>query len=209
VAEEWRGVLNAILYGLIFTPELSDESVDTAARQLIARRVYREPTQYYYDAIREALGRNVPMNSGMTEHSQADTRRFFERLLARLDHYRPWPEPPYLKQDISLWRTFGQARSVASIGSTELQVGNWLGELFDAVPDDDEDRRGLILRLRSGRMVALLAPANKTATGVTVLQREPVDPEAAVADFCEATGCSRDQITIVPARHSSLWNRSA
>jgi hypothetical protein len=208
MAEEWRGVLNAVLYGSIYTPELNDEAVDTTARQLIARRLYREPTQYYYDVIRDALSRNVPMNSGMTRHSQADTRRFFERLLTRLDHYRPWPEPPYLKQDISLWRTFGRARPVASISSTELQAGNWLGEIFDTVPGDDEDRRVLILRLRSGRMVALLAPANRTIKGVTVLQPEPIDPEAAVADFCEATGFSRDQIAIIPPKYGSLWHGS-
>jgi hypothetical protein len=201
----WQAAVDTVLYGLAFTPALDDEAVDTTARQLIARRRFRRPTEEYYDKVKYALTQNVPLNSsGLTNHDEVELRRFFQRLLARLDELRPWPEPPFLKQDIALWNTFATARPIATINATKLDVRDWLVELFDRLPDGDEERYGLILRLRSGRVVALLAPPNRTTKGVTILQQEPDDPAAAIADFCEATGYSRDQITIIPAKYGSL-----
>lgn len=199
MVEEWRGVLNTILYGLIFKPALDEQAVDTMARRLIARRLYRQPTQYYYDTIKYALGLDVPLNSGMTQHSQDEIRVFFQRLLTRLDEHRPWPEPPYLKQDIALWETFSQARPIATINETELEVRGWLREIFDPLPTTSGHRRGLILRLRSGQMVALLAPPTTREEGVVMLQREANDVKATVADFCTLTGFAPDKITILPA----------
>lgn len=187
-----------ILYGLIFTPRLDDQAVESTATALISRRVFRGPTDTYYQAIRRALESGATLNEGMSDHSEAETRDFLSRLLVRLDELRPWPQPSFEKQDIAQWGNLGNARAIGLIGTTRLTIEDRLREMFDPIPVGDGRQRGLILRLRSGRIVALLAPPVLADPGIALLQ--PADdssPAAALAEFCDLTGIPRDQVTEV------------
>jgi hypothetical protein len=191
--QHWRAAINMILYG--HQSALDDQAVDTTARRLIARRIFRDPPQDYYDVIKHALGLNVPLNDGISRHSQEETRRFFEELLSKLDHYRPWPEPPYVRQDVSLW---GQSRwtpPFASIDDTKQGVSSRLWEPLDRLPGTARDRYGLMLRLRGGRLIAFLAPPDITDRGVEIVQAGQGDPLDALTDFLAATGYGYDQVT--------------
>jgi hypothetical protein len=95
VDEEWRGRINAILYGLIFTRELDDAAVRRMADALIAGRTMPDGPAVYYAAIEPAL-RSGELLNDMIEapHSEEAIREFLARLAAELDARRPWPPSP-------------------------------------------------------------------------------------------------------------------
>ena len=88
---EWKGRINAILYGLIFTKELDDAAVRGMADALIAERTITGGPAVYLAAIEAALPSDEPLNDIIeAPHGEADIRDFLRRLAAELEARRPW-----------------------------------------------------------------------------------------------------------------------
>ena len=89
---EWKGRINAILYGLIFTKELDDAAVHRMADALVAGRTMPMGAAVYYAAIEPALRSGEALNDVIeAPHSEEAIRDFLARLAAELDARRPWP----------------------------------------------------------------------------------------------------------------------
>jgi hypothetical protein len=89
---EWKGGINAILYGLIFTRELDDAAVRRIADAVIAGQTMPAGPAVYYAAIEPALRSGEALNDVIeAPHSEAAIRDFLARLAAELDARRPWP----------------------------------------------------------------------------------------------------------------------
>lgn len=88
---EWKGRINAILYGLIFTKELDDAAVRRMADALIAGRTMPGGPAVYLAAIEAALPTDEPLNDIIAApHGEADIRDFLGRLAGELENRRPW-----------------------------------------------------------------------------------------------------------------------
>ena len=91
---EWRGRINALLYGLIFTKALDDAAVRRLADAVIAERTIPGGPAVYLAAIEAALPTDEPLNDIIeAPHSEADIRDFLRRLAGELERRRPWPPP--------------------------------------------------------------------------------------------------------------------
>ncbi|MEV4820506.1 hypothetical protein [Micromonospora sp. NPDC049274] len=91
-SRDWKGVINQILYGLIFTPQLDDPSAGQMAAAMVERRYFGDGPGVYADAIAWARQYAGPLTDEIeTPHSEHDFRDFLRRLAAELDERRPWP----------------------------------------------------------------------------------------------------------------------
>jgi hypothetical protein len=82
---DWRGRINQILYGLIFTQNLDDAAASQMAEAMQARRYFVDGAEEYRDAITEALGTDATLSNGIeTPHSEEEFRAFLARVLEKL-----------------------------------------------------------------------------------------------------------------------------
>ena len=82
---QWRGPVNQILYGVMFTPALDDTVVAEMADAMASRRYFLDGPETYRSAILAALGSSDRLVDALeTPHSEADFRAFLSRLADRL-----------------------------------------------------------------------------------------------------------------------------
>lgn len=82
---DWRGPVNQILYGLMFTPDLDDKTAAEMADAMMARRYFLDGPEVYERAIRAALATSEPLADAFdTPHNEEAFRGFLARLAARL-----------------------------------------------------------------------------------------------------------------------------
>lgn len=95
--QQWRGVVNGVLYMVQFEPTLDDESVVPArAEQLVARPLFDLPVAQIVDALRTALADGRPLTGGIPQpHDETTVRTFLTRLVDRMEAARPWTPPPF------------------------------------------------------------------------------------------------------------------
>jgi hypothetical protein len=194
---QWKGLVNQVLYAVMFQRALDGTAVDETARNMIYRRTLRDGAGAYRAAAEAALGQPGPLVDQIpTRHSEEAFRDFLRRLVERLDALRPWPEPPFVSQPLEEWAAFADGRAIARVEAPYMRVSHILNELFLPIPGDDERRRmGVILRLADGRVVALVG-APGAGERVLLLQRAAGgDPAATIAAFRAATGLSADLVT--------------
>ncbi|QIS12184.1 hypothetical protein [Nocardia arthritidis] len=92
MTEEWRGVVNAILYVVQFN-ELGPAEVSRVSRDLLTKPFFDLTADQEYRALLEALESGAELNATIgTRHSEAEIRDFLNRIVAELDDMRPWPE---------------------------------------------------------------------------------------------------------------------
>ncbi len=89
------------------------------------------------------------------------------------------------------WPTFGQATPIARIDRPAHQLTGAVGHPFDRA----DDRPVLLLRLRTGEVMALLGSTDPRSTSFTVLQRDPADPSELLAHFRDLTALRPTDIT--------------
>ena len=91
---EWKGVVNQILYGLIFTPKLDETTAAKMATAMVERRYFGDGPEVYADAIAQALPYHGPLTDEIdTPHSEEQFRAFLHWLGSHLDAQRPWQQP--------------------------------------------------------------------------------------------------------------------
>lgn len=190
----WRGGINTILYVLIYAGQLDEQQVARVADMIIEQRALPGGPAPYLQAIEDALASGDEVSSGIdTPHSEQEFRDFLTRLADRLKQSRPWPEPKLTKVDIGQWDTLSDARPIAKIDLSSFNVGQRIPEQFDRLPLGDGTLAGLMLRLRSGAVLGLLAPADGRTPGVTVLLRDG-DPDAVIDEFLSYTSVPPDSV---------------
>ncbi|MEV0805281.1 hypothetical protein [Micromonospora sp. NPDC050200] len=89
--DDWKGVVNQILYGLIFTAELDDVAAARMAEAMVERRYFGAGPGVYAAAITRARRHRGPLTDEMpTPHGEEGFRSFLGLLAAQLDARRPW-----------------------------------------------------------------------------------------------------------------------
>jgi hypothetical protein len=119
VTQEWRGAINGLLYGLIFTPEITDEAIADYADAALNYTVLGSGPKVYYEAIQEALASvNDRTAWQLPKFDQAQIVGFLRGLGNRLDALRAWPEPKFVQLEASRWATFANAVPIARLDAS-------------------------------------------------------------------------------------------
>lgn len=172
----WRGLVGAILYGIDLAEPLDEQAAERAGA-LIGQRMFTEPVEDYYRAAAAAL------ESG----EAGDARPFLERLVAELDARRPWPEPAFRQVPAAEVPELRTAPVLATLGVSRMQLEERLSRLFDKSVASEWHGPVLVLRLRTGDTVALVATGGYTEPGVA-LRANTNDPTSVLESFGTLTG---------------------
>jgi hypothetical protein len=191
-APEWRGLVNAVLYGIDLSAPVGDAEVSRRAGELIQQQMFTDPVEDYYAAASAALasGEQIGFEAG----EQAAARDFLTRLVDELDARRPWPVPPFREVGSAEWPALKETPVVARLTLSRMQVEERLSRLFDKQPPDGTSWPILLLRLRTGETVALQAPGGYTEPGVAIRAATSA-PAELLASFAQLTGIRTEEIT--------------
>lgn len=200
---EIRGRINMILYGIDAARGLGDDSAARLAGKIIDQNDFNGPVERYAQAIKSTLeiGALHPQNREMSRrYSEQELLGFLTRLDRHLDARRPWPAPPFTRLPAEQWSRFTAATPIAEIHQPAYQITERLGESFTEVATAaGEHLLVLVLKLRTGQVVALAGGADSGHPVFGVFQRDPADPVEVIARFREFAGLSPDEmITIRP-----------
>jgi hypothetical protein len=195
MAEDWRGPINGLLYGMIFEPEITDELVKGCANSAVNYTELGDGPAVYYEAIQQALasGERLDGLGQLPQFDQAQIAGFLRALADRLDALRPWPEPKFLRLQASTWATFANAVPIARLDTSILGVRKIVRGVFEPAGDDQPGRYVLMLKLATGETVALLG-SHGAGEKVTLLAAAADDPAAVIEHFTAATGFPADQV---------------
>jgi hypothetical protein len=92
MSDDWKGVVNQILFGVLDTPRLDDDAADRMARAMVERRYFGDGPAAYAAAVEQALEYSGPLADEVgTPHGEEAFRAFLRQLAARLEAHRPWP----------------------------------------------------------------------------------------------------------------------
>ena len=181
----WRGYVNQLTYGLDLGRHVDDEVVTRLVDALVQQRSFRHPVETYHDAATAALASGEPIARGAREDEVV--RDLLARLVRELDERRPWADPPFRTLGVEQWPRLATAPVIGRIPLSRMTVGERLCGIFEPVPAaSGEQVDVLVLRLRSGEQVGLVAPASFTERGVIV--RAHGDSRPTVAAIRELTG---------------------
>lgn len=182
----WRGYVNQVTYGLDLHQRVSDEDVAWLADDMIAQRTFTHPVATYYEATAAALQPGELSGGTGGEDTEQVERDFLTRFKQALDERRPWPEPPFSKGDLGDWDSLRAAPVIGRLALPQLDVETRLNRSFIGFPHDAGEVRALILRLRTGEHIALIAPPAVTERGIEV--RAHTNPESTRTAVRELTG---------------------
>ncbi|MFD8247876.1 hypothetical protein [Nocardia sp. NPDC059691] len=168
------------------------EVVGAAAEDLIDRVSYAQTVEEFYPALAQAVSAQTVPDPAVEAADGVDRDEilgFFARLLAELDRRRPWPGPVTVAVDPRTWPTPGSSRLIGwlDIGISALEWAVKAG--FAAVPDDDQ--AVLVLRLRSGQLIALVGEQDPDPARFMVLLPDldgQQDPVAVIAYLSRYAG---------------------
>ncbi|MFE9789621.1 hypothetical protein ACFYO7_30010 [Nocardia salmonicida] len=176
---------------MAYVENLSGDGIAVAAAEdLIDGISYVATVEDFYQALTQAFSAETLPDSVVElagGYSMAEILEFFGRLLAELDRRRPWPPPVAVPVDPHTWPTPGSSRLVGSIDSS-LSALEWAVKAgFADVPDDDQVV--LVLRLRTGQLIALVGEQGHAPTKFLVLlpdledQQDPVEVAAYLSRY--------------------------
>ncbi|MFE9446344.1 hypothetical protein ACFYO2_47385 [Streptomyces sp. NPDC006602] len=190
------GVVVAILYCLQFSRELSDEEVERIARMILERPIYDLTVEEQYAGIEAALAA-VAWEEDLSwqPHAEPSIRDFLRRLLERLDALRPWQEPPFRSLGFGRWEEYKRGVRLAHVRLYSPSQDQ-LHARLRTVPGDEDRLRGLVLRLRSGDEVALVAPPLPNGYDAVLMAVAPHRPAARVIEaFLTHTRYARERVS--------------
>ncbi|OIJ62769.1 hypothetical protein WN71_037820 [Streptomyces mangrovisoli] len=192
-------MLTAVLYCLQFSRELGDAEVERIARTVLDRPFSDLTAEEQYADLEAALATDDwERDLAWQPHDAASVRQFLRRLLARLDALRPWAEPPYRALGLDRWHAYRCGTPLAHV-RLRAPSQDVLHARLRTVPDDPHGLRAVVLRLRSGDEVALVAAPLPDGYDAVLLAVAPHRPAAEVTEaFVTHTGCPPDRVT--PAR---------
>lgn len=191
------GLVNEVLYGIDKVKDLgSDEVLARYADSLINQRNFLSPVSEYAEAVGRAVraGRlPYPAEELSRRFARAELLDFLARLASCLDELRPWPAPAFLKLDIGEWDTFARAKAIARIHCPAMEISGILNRSFDSVPLAPGKMAVIILRLRTGEVVAITS-ADPRSTVFTLLHRGTGNPHEVIEHLLAMTRFSPEEI---------------
>lgn len=184
-ASPWRGYINQLTYGIDLAQQVEDEVIQRRADSLVAQRIFSDPVERYYEAAKAALGSGEQLAED--GHQDGVVKDFLARLLRKLDEQHPWPVPPFRTLENDHWSDVESAPVIGRIPLTRKSVEERLSRIFRPVQGSrGEQFDVLVLRLRSGDLVGLIAPVSFSERGVSV--RAYGDQSSILASIREFTG---------------------
>jgi len=181
----WRGYVNQLTYGLDLKRRVDDEAVSWLADALIEQRIFGHRVETYYEAATAALASGESTAQEVGEEDAA--RDLLARLLRELDSRRPWPEPPYRTHGSDQWANLATAPVIGHIPMQRRRVEAQLNGVFRSMPAAGGGQIDvLVVSLRSGELVGLVAPESFTERSVTVCAHG--DPRTTATAIREYTG---------------------
>ncbi len=193
----WRGTLNQLLYVLEYYPAPEDAAIDAIAENMVERRIVPNGPEEYRQAYAQAL--QAPQLLGtqslQSVHDEASLRDIIARLLPRLDVRRPWPDERFVKLQSAQW-PYADAPTTAVIRTTRGLVEERIWQVFDYVGVAGARTPVIVLRQRTGEVVALIAstgprPQDRSTVALRVLHGGAT---SALASFMELTGFGADMV---------------
>lgn len=200
------GVVTAILYCLQFSRELDDEQVERISRMILEQPIYDLTTQEQYEEIEAACAADVwGKDLSWQPHGEPSVRDFLRRVVERLDGLRPWLEPPYRSLGVGRWEDFKRGTLLAHVRMGSM-AQDPLHVRLRPVPGDEHQLRGLVLRLRSGDEVALVAPPLSNTNDAVLMAVPPHRPaHEVIKAFVTHTGHPREQVS--PTARRRWWGK--
>lgn len=203
VAEQtWRGLVNQVRYALAYVRQPDEATAQVFAQRMIERRVFPSGPQAYLDGLAQAAQApqliEAPTPGGPDE---ATLRAFCGQIVAHLRHARAttyadgWPPERFTQLPARDWPwASAPVTAVVAAGLHEVSARTW--RIFEFSHSPEGTTAVLVLRLRTGEVVALVVPpgpslADRRRTMLKVLDG---DPATAVASFAELTGFPADSI---------------
>ncbi len=194
MAKNWREVIDAVLYGLMYTDEITAETVEWNADRAVRYIYFDLGPEVYYRAIHDGLESGEAFNRRwVPQFTQEQVAAFLRAMAARLDEMRPWPEPACRRLDDDMWSEFGHAVPIALLDDSIAGVMGTLQQAFGRTGDGSKNEV-LMLRLQTGEAVALLG-SHVSDDPVTLLTDAGGDPEEVIKHFVTATGFPAEKVT--------------
>ncbi|MGK5557816.1 hypothetical protein ACSNOI_40055 [Actinomadura kijaniata] len=196
-APAWRGLVNAVLYTLLFADLRDRELADRCVRGLLTEPLLDLSPEQEYALLSDALasgGRLTdPERSIPQPHSEEEVRAFLGDVLRRMDAARPWPVLPF--RSVPPWspEQVMAATFAGSVPMREFDVTDRIRKVFRRGVIDGRERSVLTLALSSGMEVTLVTPWRKRSRHVAVLVRDNERIPEARHEFQEATGLPLDR----------------
>ncbi|HKH51607.1 MAG TPA: hypothetical protein VKA77_07390 [Mycobacterium sp.] len=196
MTQDWRGPVNALLYGIIFAPEITDEVVAACAEAAVNYTVLGDGPEVYYEAIQKALtsGERLDNLGQLPQFDQAQIAGYLRAVATQLDALRPWPEPKFRRLSAATWTTFANAVPIARLDASILRVRSIVRGVFEPAGDAQPGRYVLMLKLATGETVALLG-SHGPQEKVTLFTDAADNPAEVIEHFRTATGFPPDKIT--------------
>lgn len=176
---------------------LDEELARTQAGALLVEPPRGCSLDEQYAGLLEVLGSPVEVSRfgavdprGERPISEEEFRDHLGRVAAALDERRPWTPPVLRALDAEEWAAYTDPRAVGRILLDSYEVPDRIPYFFgfDETPEG-EVRRYIVLRLRSGRDVALASPwwtRDEDSTAVLTLDRD-VSARTVMAELTAGT----------------------
>jgi hypothetical protein len=188
-------MLQAVLYCVQFSRELGDEEVERLSRMILEQPFHDLPVAEQYAGIEEELAADAwHTDLSWQPHEEPAVRDFLRRLLDRLDALRPWQEPPFRRLGTDRWKEFTHGTLLAHV-RLYSPARDPLHARLRTVAGDPRGLRGLVLRLRSGDEVALVAPPPAGGDEAVLMAIPPHRPARTVVEaFLNHTEYPRERV---------------
>jgi len=198
MAEDWRLPVNEILFGLIFTRELTDEVIEWNANSALQYESLDLGPAVYCRAIDEALasGERLDGLDQVPQFSQHEIADFLQALASRLETLRPWPEPRFRLLYENPWGSLREADKIAELDIRMKDLSHLFRRPFDPAGEGREGKYVLMVRLQTGETIALLG-SHVRGERVSLLSQGADDPETVIAHFIQATELSPNSVVRV------------
>lgn len=221
MAQEWRGYVNTLIYGLNLARPPSDAVVTELVDELIGQRVFNGPVEEFYRAAVAALASTEDLAT-FDNTDDAAVRALLRRVITLLDGRRPWPEPPFYSFHPPRWsELLGDAPLVGHIALSRRHLEERVNRPFAriAIPcEPDHATAGnspdstaggepspgtgkvdiLILRLRGGDVVGLKMDPAHLRRGIDV--HTAGNPATSISALRELAGLDVEPITSTDRR---------
>jgi hypothetical protein len=195
MTSSWNGALNQILFGLIYTDNLTDEIVRWTADSAVNYTTLSLGPEAYQRAIREALasGQKLDGIDQVPQFGQEQLSHFLRALDERIEALRPWPEPDFREiAPPEAWNYLRDASLVAVVRSPLLKLYNAFRTSFERVSTDPR-HEALVLRLKSGDIIAVSVTFEPQET-ISLLAGRDSDPAKIIDEFLRLTGLPREKV---------------
>ncbi|CAJ1586160.1 hypothetical protein [[Mycobacterium] wendilense] len=190
----WRGPVHQLLYGLMYTGDVTDDIARSHAEDAVSYRTLPMGPQVYYDAIMQALASGQELDEArQLRHLDADDiERFLRGVVVELDALRPWPEPPFRVLTRDTWEGLASTPPAARLNDPVGRVGRFLKKSFRPAGKGYPGKAVLVLKLSTGETVALIG--SFAGRDAVALHTDAHDPAAAITHFVEQTGYPESKI---------------